>query len=94
MKNLRKYKVSISLICMTALLLSCNSYAATDTNSSKLKQNTATTTLTPPITGTTSNTIKIALLLDTSGSMSGLIEQAKSQLWTIVNELAFAKKDN
>lgn len=37
--------------------------------------------------------IKLALLLDTSNSMDGLIEQAKSQLWTIVNELATAKKD-
>ena len=35
--------------------------------------------------------IKIALLLDTSGSMSGLIEQAKSQLWKIVNELSRTK---
>jgi len=34
--------------------------------------------------------IKIALLLDTSNSMDGLIEQAKSQLWTIVNELSRA----
>ncbi|MEY5049890.1 MAG: hypothetical protein RLZZ175_3249 [Bacteroidota bacterium] len=38
-------------------------------------------------------TIKIALLLDTSNSMDGLIEQAKSQLWTIVNELAKATCD-
>lgn len=38
-------------------------------------------------------TIKIALLLDTSNSMDGLIEQAKSQLWTIVNELAKASCD-
>lgn len=37
--------------------------------------------------------IKLALLLDTSNSMDGLIEQAKSQLWTIVNELAAAKCD-
>jgi von Willebrand factor type A domain len=37
--------------------------------------------------------IKIALLLDTSNSMDGLIEQAKSQLWTIVNELAGASCD-
>ncbi|MDF2454961.1 MAG: hypothetical protein K0R51_954 [Cytophagaceae bacterium] len=37
--------------------------------------------------------IKLALLLDTSGSMDGLIDQAKSQLWTIVNELATAKCD-
>lgn len=35
--------------------------------------------------------IKIALLLDTSNSMDGLIEQAKSQLWNIVNELSQAK---
>ena len=35
-----------------------------------------------------SNTIQVALLLDTSGSMNGLLEQAKSQLWNILNELA------
>ena len=36
-------------------------------------------------------TIMIALLLDTSNSMDGLIDQAKSQLWKIVNEVAAAK---
>jgi hypothetical protein len=35
--------------------------------------------------------IQVALLMDTSSSMDGLIEQAKSQLWTIVNELATAE---
>jgi hypothetical protein len=38
-----------------------------------------------------SQTIMIALLLDTSSSMDGLIIQAKSQLWKIVNEVAAAK---
>lgn len=33
----------------------------------------------------------LALLLDTSNSMDGLIDQAKSQLWKIVNQLAEAK---
>jgi Mg-chelatase subunit ChlD len=37
--------------------------------------------------------IQLALLLDTSNSMDGLIDQAKSQLWKIVNELATSKKD-
>ncbi len=37
--------------------------------------------------------IKIALLLDTSNSMDGLIDQARAQLWTIVEELAKAKYD-
>ncbi|MGI5860542.1 MAG: VWA domain-containing protein [Myxococcales bacterium] len=35
--------------------------------------------------------IQIALLLDTSNSMDGLIGQAKSQLWKIVNEFARAR---
>src|SRR4028119_75434 len=37
-------------------------------------------------------TIMMALLLDTSNSMDGLIDQAKSQLWKIVNEVAAAKR--
>jgi hypothetical protein len=35
--------------------------------------------------------VQIALLLDTSNSMDGLIDQAKSQLWKIVNEMAFSQ---
>jgi len=42
---------------------------------------------------TSKKKIKIALLLDTSGSMSGLINQAKSQLWSLVNELSTANCD-
>ena len=38
--------------------------------------------------------IKVALLLDTSNSMDGLIDQAKAQLWELVNELSYAKCDN
>ncbi len=37
--------------------------------------------------------IQLAILLDTSGSMSGLIDQARSELWRIVNELSTAKQD-
>jgi hypothetical protein len=36
--------------------------------------------------------VQIALLLDTSGSMDGLISQAKSQLWKMVNEFIGAKR--
>ena len=35
--------------------------------------------------------IQVALLLDTSNSMDGLIEQAKSRLWNIVNTLTTLK---
>jgi len=37
--------------------------------------------------------IQIAILLDTSGSMGGLIAQAKTQLWKIVNEFVTIEKD-
>lgn len=42
----------------------------------------------------TNKRIFLALLLDTSNSMDGLIDQAKAQLWNIVNELSEAKYDD
>ena len=36
--------------------------------------------------------VQLAILLDNSGSMSGLIDQAKSELWRVVNELTTAKQ--
>ncbi len=36
--------------------------------------------------------VQLAILLDTSSSMSGLITQAKTQLWKIVNEFIAAKQ--
>ena len=36
--------------------------------------------------------VQLAILLDNSGSMSGLIGQAKSELWRVVNELTTAKQ--
>ena len=35
--------------------------------------------------------VDLAICLDTSGSMSGLIQSAKQKLWAVVNELATAK---
>lgn len=40
------------------------------------------------------NTIKLGILLDTSNSMDNLIEQVKSQLWNIINQLSTARKSN
>lgn len=47
-----------------------------------------TTAPAPPVKD---QSIQLALLLDTSNSMDGLIDQAKSQLWKVVNELAAAR---
>ncbi|WP_052599219.1 VWA domain-containing protein [Aureispira sp. CCB-QB1] len=69
--------ISILSLCMSTICL-----LATDLNQSPKE-------LDPNRTAK----IQVALLLDTSGSMDGLIEQAKSQLWKMVNELATSKKN-
>ena len=67
-------------------------------NANNKKQETAELLITDTIIETTSKAenpeIKVALLLDTSNSMDGLIDQAKAQLWKIVNELSYAKCGN
>ncbi len=45
-------------------------------------------------TVSTQTSIQVALLLDTSNSMDGLIDQAKAQLWKMVNRLADAQRQN
>jgi hypothetical protein len=45
----------------------------------------------PPFKGKRA-AVDVAILLDTSNSMDGLIDQAKNQLWTIVQQFAKAKK--
>jgi len=46
----------------------------------------------PPFSGKRP-AVDVAILLDTSNSMDGLIRQAKSQLWTIVQQFAKAQKN-
>ena len=46
----------------------------------------------PPFSGTRA-AVDVAILLDTSNSMDGLISQAKGQLWTIVQQFAKAQKN-
>jgi hypothetical protein len=79
-------KSIITTIITLLLFTSCNA------NTKKEKDTYAfneATTNTPP-----KHYIKVALLLDTSNSMDGLIDQAKAQLWDIVNELSYAKCDS
>lgn len=69
------------LIATSITLLSCNqSNAKPHVNEVASKPNPEETTK-----------IQVALLLDTSNSMDGLIEQAKSRLWNIVNTLTTLK---
>ncbi|XLS29841.1 vWA domain-containing protein [Flavobacteriaceae bacterium M23B6Z8] len=55
------------------------------------KENTKTLIAEASIPKPDQKKIQVALLLDTSNSMDGLINQAKAQLWDIVNELSYAR---
>jgi hypothetical protein len=72
---------------ISALLATTISFASCNNSNAKSKENTPIVKL-----KTEENTkIQVALLLDTSNSMDGLIDQAKSRLWNIVNTLTTLK---
>lgn len=78
------------LLVPSAILATTLSFGAC--NDSNAKDNKITTEKTPEKSETEGNTkIQVAILLDTSNSMDGLIEQAKSRLWNIVNTLTTLK---
>jgi hypothetical protein len=75
-------KTLIISLCMISFL-SCNAKEKKETEQLVLAETEVHTS--------NKQCIKVALLLDTSNSMDGLIDQAKAQLWEIVNELSYAK---
>ena len=76
------------------LLLSLAIITFTSCNANTKKPDLAVNTTNEVAPKPTQQFIKVALLLDTSNSMDGLIDQAKAQLWEIVNELSYAKCNN
>jgi hypothetical protein len=84
-----------SLLCLGLLTLPGLATAATPTPPAKPAASQAQ----PPVSAGTLEAaisapkVQIALLLDTSSSMDGLIEQAKRQLWTVVNAFQNARRD-
>lgn len=72
--------------------------AAASLSVKKTWKDTAQTTVTPPVNPPPKDfgskpLVQVAVLLDTSNSMDGLINQARSQLWKIVSELVSAEKN-
>lgn len=74
---------------ITAVLATTISFASCNKTKTIAQNDVVPTINKPIIDGNTK--IQVALLLDTSGSMDGLIEQAKSRLWNIVNTLTTLK---
>ncbi len=80
---------NILLLSLFSLICIHSSCRGNDTSIAK-KKNTNHKVYTTKVDPYERN-IQVALLLDTSNSMDGLIDQAKAQLWEIVNELSYAK---
>lgn len=79
MKNLR----IVTLIATLMILFSCKGNIDHTNEQLAVIQPVITKPVKPA-------TIQIALLLDTSNSMDGLIHQAKDQLWDIVTQMSYA----
>ncbi|PKF74940.1 vWA domain-containing protein [Chryseobacterium sp. PMSZPI] len=77
----------LTLAASTTFLSSGNSFQCLKSNDLSVH----TTSLATTNINAKENKIQVALLLDTSNSMDGLIDQAKSRLWNIVNTLTTLK---
>ncbi len=84
-----KTSIKIMLLSLFAISLSCNAK-----QDKKLVKNEPILIIQNEHHNPSKQFIKVAILLDTSNSMDGLIDQAKAQLWEIVNELSYARCDN
>jgi len=98
MKISSKTKVAlyISVIMVSLISIGVAYYAKAAQHSPSIATSVSPTTPKFPIpivAELDSPRIQLALLLDTSSSMSGLLNQARSQLWTVVNEFSTAEKD-
>jgi len=80
-----KPMLTLSLVLSLALLSSLAILAQAEDKPPAEKKSSLAENATPKI--------QLCILLDTSGSMEGLINQARTQIWKIVNALATAKQD-
>ncbi len=81
---MKKLLLSCSMLFTFAFMaLSCTQAAPKDVVEQK--------EIVAPVKSASATKIQVAILLDVSGSMDGLIEQAKSRLWNIVNTLTTLK---
>ncbi|WP_312078894.1 VWA domain-containing protein [Chryseobacterium sp.] len=88
MNTLKLITVSLSV----AAFLSAEKTSGIRCSKSAEERKVAESNVSPkPIELLKDNKIQVALLLDTSNSMDGLIDQAKSRLWNIVNTLTTLK---
>ncbi len=87
---MKKMTNSAAVLIATLMMISCNGIKAKVTPQAASTDSTAVA-LNEKDEMSKEAKIQVAILLDTSNSMDGLIEQAKSRLWNIVNTLTTLK---
>lgn len=78
-----RYKLSITIALLTGMFIQTGCKQQNSTEKEKVKEQKES-----HHPRGNPGKIQVALLLDTSSSMDGLIEQAKSRLWNIINTLS------
>ncbi len=78
--RIRSKFLSVGTLLLILLMNSCQCNRASETNVQQ-----------QAVAAKSTAKIQVALLLDTSNSMDGLIDQAKSRLWNIINTLTTLK---
>ena len=82
---MRRYSVSFCAL----LLLSGSALSTAEEATQPVEKNTITAK--KPVTETELPAVEVVFVLDTTGSMGGLINAAKEKVWAIANTLATAK---
>jgi hypothetical protein len=87
----KKVIYSLTLLVITTGIFSYYSVAQTETSKSFIPEN-------QPVSAQNINNetpkIQVAILLDSSNSMDGLIDQARTQIWSVINALNKVTKNN
>jgi hypothetical protein len=90
MKGAKKMKERIATICLAVVV---NSFLLVSVSDCQEKPAAGAAISTESPAMKPKPLVQMAILLDTSGSMTGLIDQARTELWAIVNEFIFVRRN-
>lgn len=85
----KQWLLALVLLCLTPP----SSLANQDLDSHKMADNVQSVLLEQASGKAIVPKIQMVILLDTSNSMDGLIDQARNQIWSVVNEFSTAKRN-
>jgi len=77
----------LSALAIALAFTTINAQRTTTTRTTTTTTKTTTTTTRPAVDNDNRDTLEMVFVLDTTGSMGGLIEGAKQRIWGIINEV-------